>query len=131
MRHVKTIILSLVFISVATRLPAQSYSVQYHPLQQANAVRTDLFQKTDSIMMSLTSRFEPYAANRWNMHVNAHQNHWTMVHANETGPHLIDMSPFKCGPYMVPDPPPLFYEPLENMSLGGCLVNTLIDILFF
>ena len=131
MKHIKTIILTLVFISVATRLSAQSFHIRYNPLQQTNTIGMDLFQQTDSIMMSLSPRFKPYAVNRWDLYLNTIQNHWTMVPDNGITPCLVDFSPFKCGPYKVPDPPPLFYDPIEDMSLGGCLINTLLDIILF
>ena len=54
-----------------------------------------------------------------------------MVTHHEAWPRLSDLTTFKCGPYWVPDPPPLFNTGYEYMSWQDALINTFLDILFF
>ena len=132
MRHFKTFVLSLVFITVATRLSAQDWQVRYNPLLQAESSSMALLHVTDSVMMSLASRFEPYiATHEWRQYVIGARLPWMMVTHHEAGPRLSDLTPFKCGPYWVPDPPPLFNTDYEYMSWQEALINTFLDILFF
>ena len=131
MKLLKIVILSLSLSVWASPLPAQSLQQPFNPLLQAEKSAIELARFTDSVMVSLAPRFEPYSKNLWKIYTHNAQAPWTMVTQDKTVPRLSDLTPFKCGPYWVPDPPPLFDTPYENMSWGGFIFDTLLDVIFF
>lgn len=84
----------------------------------------------DSTMMRLQQRFDPfhlYVAKTDDLPQRS------IMFSGMRMPSHIDTSPFRCGPYWVPDPPSLFmdddiYYNSDN-TLGGALLETLLNIL--